>query len=97
MKLEVGEFYLSAGGEIIEINFFNKFSMFEDINCNTYFENGKCDGDCREFDLIAHIPKELHWSIVSQVYSYYQNINARNKIVRRHKNFFNKKKIIIPS
>ena len=71
MKLEVGEYYLSAGGEIIEINFLNKYSMFEDINCNSYFENGKCDGDAREFDLIAHIPKELHKHILNEINSYY--------------------------
>ena len=71
MKLEVGEYYLSAGGEIIEINFFNKYNMFEDINCNSYFENGKCDGDYREFDLIAHIPKELHLHILNEINSFY--------------------------
>ena len=71
MKLGIGEYYLSAGGEIIEINYFNKYNMFEDINCNSYFENGKCDGDCREFDLIAHIPKSLHLHILNEINSFY--------------------------
>ena len=71
MKLEVGEYYLSAGGEILEISFLNKYKMFEDINENFYFENGKCDGDCREFDLIAHIPKQLHKHILNEINSYY--------------------------
>lgn len=73
MKLEVGEYYLSAGGEIIEINFFNKYNMFEDINCNSYFENGKCDGDAREFDLIAYINKTLHLHILNEINEYYTN------------------------
>lgn len=71
MKLEVGEYYLSAGGEIVEINFLNKYNMFEDINCNSYFENGQCDGDAMQFDLIAHIPKELHKHILNEINSYY--------------------------
>lgn len=69
MKLEVGEYYLSAGGEIIEINYFNT-ETFEDINENLYFENGKCDGDCREFDLIAHIPKDLHLYLLQSINDY---------------------------
>jgi len=91
MKLEVGEFYLSAGGEIVEINFFNKFSMFEDINCNTYLENGKCNGDCREFDLIAHIPKELHYKICDLINDYHTIPIIRDSI-----NNIYKKKTTIP-
>lgn len=96
MKLEVGEFYLSARGEIIYISNETVDGEFKDLNFNLYLKNGKFIDGCMFNDLIAHIPKELHWSIVSQVYSYYSNINARNKIIRRHKNFFNKKKIIMP-
>ncbi len=70
MNLKVGEFYLSAGGEIIEINYFNT-ETFEDINENLYFENGKINGDRREFDLIAHIPKELHLHILNEINSFY--------------------------
>jgi len=95
MKLEVGKHYLSASGEIIKIDYFNS-ETFEDNSSNTYFENGKCDGDCIEFDLIAEIPDELHWSLVSQIYSYHNNINTRNKIKRRYSNFKNSKKIVIP-
>ena len=70
MKLEVGEYYLSAGGEIIEISYFNT-ETFEDINENYYKEDGVIYGDCREFDLIAHIPKELHKHILNEINSYY--------------------------
>lgn len=97
MKLEVGEFYLSACGEIVKI-YGKDEDMFLDSSLNKYFENGKArpKDKISVFDLIAHIQKELHWSIVSQVYNYYKNVNARNKIIRRHKNFFNKKKTTIP-
>ena len=80
MKLEVGKHYLSAGGEIIEINFFNKFSVFEDINCNAYFENGKCDGDRREFDLIAEIPKELHQCLIQTIKAYHTDSDFKATI-----------------
>lgn len=73
MKLEVGEYYLSAGGEIVEISFLNKYKIFEDINCNSYFENGKCDGEAREFDLIAHINKTLHLHILNEINEYHTN------------------------
>ena len=86
MKLDVGEFYLSAGGEIIEINFFNKYSMFEDINCNSYFESGECDGDCREFDLIAHIPKELHFDIIKTIKAYFTDNTTKEHIDFAYKN-----------
>ena len=70
MKLEVGEYYLSAGGEIIEISYFNGL-YFEDIDSNKYKEDGIINGDCREFDLIAHIPKALHLYILNEINSYY--------------------------
>lgn len=76
MKLEVGNFYLTAGREIIEIEFFNG-NMFEDINQNTYFENGKCDGYCREFDLIAEIPKELHQYLIQTIEDYHTDLDFK--------------------
>lgn len=72
MKLEVGEYYLSAGGEIVEIEYFDK-SVYYDTSENYYEENGKCIGDCKEFDLIAHIPKQLHKHILNEVNEYYTN------------------------
>lgn len=72
MKLEVGEYYLSAGGEIIKIVHYDKYGFrFEDENVNYYKEDGVIYGDCREFDLIAHIPKELHKHILNEIKSYY--------------------------
>ena len=85
MKLEVGEYYLSAGGEIVEISFLNKYKMFEDINCNSYFENGKCDGDAREFDLIAHIPKDLHLYLLQSINDYYIDEDFRETVKNIYK------------
>ena len=79
MKLEVGEFYLSASGEIIKIDWFNT-ETFEDNSSNTYFENGKCDGDCREFDLIAEIPKELHQYLIQTIKDYHTDSDFKNVI-----------------
>ena len=70
MKVEAKEYYLSAGGEIVQIEYFDK-SVYYDTSENYYEENGKCIGDCREFDLIAHIPKELHLHILNEINSFY--------------------------
>jgi len=70
MKLGIGEYYLSAGGEIVQIEYFDK-SVYYDTSENYYEENGKCIGDCIEFDLIAHIPKSLHLHILNEINSFY--------------------------
>lgn len=79
MKLEVGEFYLNANGEIIkivEIHINNSNTEFYDSNSNSYSENGKfyiesIVESC--IDLIAHIPKELHHSICELINDYHTN------------------------
>ncbi len=70
MKLEVGEYYLSASGEMVEIEYSDK-SVYYDIREDYYQENGKIIGGCKEFDLIAHIPKELHLHILNEINSFY--------------------------
>lgn len=76
MKLEVGEFYLSAGGEVIKIDWFNT-ETFEDNSSNTYFIDGKCDGDCREFDLIAEIPTSLHQYLIQTIKDYHTDLDFK--------------------
>lgn len=73
MKLEVGEYYLSAGGEIVQIeHMLNQVeNIYLDGSDNNYSEDGKCKGDWREFDLIAHISKELHKHILNEINTYY--------------------------
>lgn len=98
MQLEAGEFYLSAGGNIYEIDYISNNCCYTRDSGIEYFLNGKFWNDDSEssLDLIAHIPKELHWSIINQINSYHRNINSKNKIIRRYKNFCNKKSITIP-
>ena len=78
MKLEVGKHYLSAGGEVIKINYTgfaiinheNTFVFYD--TCDNYYEqDGKCIGDIREFDLIAEIPKELHQHLIQTIKAYH--------------------------
>ena len=84
MKLEVGKHYLNAGGEIVEIdytgmakiNYENTF-VFYDTSEKYYEENGKCIGDCREFDLIAEIPKELHQYLNQIIKDYYTDLDFK--------------------
>lgn len=72
MKLEVGEFYLSAYGEIVNINGKDK-DIFLDTNSNGYFLNGhvRPKDKISVYDLIAHIPKELHYKIIDIIKDYY--------------------------
>lgn len=75
MKLEVGEYYLSAGGEIAQIQLINKKeSMFpyQAISGSIYMQDGSYfEDEENEQDLIAHIPKELHLHILNEINIYY--------------------------
>lgn len=86
MKLEVGEFYLNANGEIIkivEIHINNSNTEFYDSNSNSYSENGKfyiesIVESC--IDLIAHIPKELHFDIIKTIKAYHSDNSIKEYI-----------------
>lgn len=84
MKLEVGEFYLSASGEVIEI-IIKRSNMFEDVYLNSFFEDGICNGDIRDFDLIAHIPKELHFRLCEIIEDYYIDGDVKEFIDEHYK------------
>lgn len=75
MKLEVGEYYLSAGGEIVNIQLINKKeSMFpyQAISGSIYMQDGSYFEDEEDKqDLIAHMPKQLHKHILNEINSYY--------------------------
>lgn len=74
MKLEVGEFYLSASGEIVKIVCECTFiSVFYDYEDNEYKNNGEYITKNKDRDLIAHIPKELHKMICELVNNYHTN------------------------
>lgn len=77
MKLEVGEFYLSANGNITKIIECTDCEELQDeYNYKSnddewYRHDGNYGENNSEKDLIAHIPKELHYSICSMVEDYH--------------------------
>lgn len=71
MKLEVGEFYLNARGELVNIDEVNEDKIFYDSNCFTYYEDGSYIIQETKKDLIAHIPKELHFRICELIRGYH--------------------------
>lgn len=87
LKIEVGHYYLNANGEIVKIidghdsiHFLIKDFYYYDISDNSYFENGKCSGDCREFDLIAEIPKELNQYLIQTIKDYHTDLDFKNSV-----------------
>lgn len=86
MKLEVGEFYLSAGGEIINING-KDGDMFLDTNSNGYFLNGHArpKDKISVYDLIAHIPKALHFRLCEIIEDYYIDGDVKEFIDEHYK------------
>lgn len=84
MKLEVGEYYLSAAGEIVQIQLINKKeSMFpyQSISGSIYMQNGSYfEDEENEQDLIAHIPKQLHKHILNEINSYHTDIDFRKVV-----------------
>lgn len=81
MKLEVGEFYLSASGEIVNINGKDE-DMFLDTNSNGYFLNGNVrpKDKISSYDLIAHIPKQLHFRLYEIIEDYYTDFLVKKFI-----------------
>ena len=87
MKIEVGNYYLNASGEVVKI-FGIENDMFLDGSGNGFYEDGKVRrrNKISVFDLIAEIPKELHWWIIHNINYYYRNPSTKNKIEKRFKN-----------
>jgi len=79
MKLEVGEFYLSASGEVVKITGCGKGEL-EDTNFNKYNLQGIYIKGYRSNDLIAHIPKGLHYKIIDIIKDYYTIPMIRDSI-----------------
>ena len=78
MKLEVGEFYLSASGEIFKIDSYQKGQYpFKTKNNYSYKQNGRYNDNKTELDLIAHIPKELHYRICDMIKNYHTDEKAK--------------------
>ena len=75
MKLEVGKFYLSAGGEIVQIQLINKKeSMFpyQSVSGCIFMQDGSYfEDEENQQDLISEIPKELHQYIIQTIKDYH--------------------------
>lgn len=86
MKLEVGEFYLSANGEIVNINGKDGY-MFLDTNSNGYFLNGHARPKDKTsvYDLIAHIPKKLHFRLCEIIEDYHIDIDVKELVDNNYK------------
>ena len=90
MNLEAGNYYLNANGEIVKINGSdNSLNTFLDTNDNEYKSNGVCVGGMRVFDIIAEIPKELHWNLMYNIKNFHTNKNVRKKLRRKYNNYMN--------
>ena len=77
MKLEVGEYYLSAGGNITKIvDYIDNEDNEDEYNYKSnddewYRYDGSYGTEIKNRDLIAHIPKELHLHILNEINSFY--------------------------
>lgn len=84
MKLEVGEYYLSAAGEIVQIQLINKKeSMFpyQSISGSIYMQNGSYfEDEENKQDLIAHIPKQLLNHLIVEINNYHTDSDFRKVV-----------------
>ena len=91
MKLEVGEFYLNAAGDIVKIDSYIKgVYPFKTKNNYSYKANGRYNDNETELDLIAHIPKELHYDIIKRINTYYAYSGIRDAINTNYKHIKDK-------
>lgn len=80
LKLEVGKFYMSANGEVVEIVRKKENTLYSNFNVG-YLENGRYLEEIKtKLDLIAEIPKELHQHLIKQVMDYWQDEDFRNTV-----------------
>ena len=86
MKLEVGEFYLSANGNITKIIECTDCEELQDeynykSNDNEWYRHdGNYGENNSEKDLIAHIPKELHFDIIKTIKAYHSDNSIKEYI-----------------
>jgi len=73
MKLEVGNHYLSASGEVVKITYFDEHYFYSDGG-NEYSSDGKY---LIYNDLIAEIPKELHQYIIQTIKDYHTDLDFK--------------------
>lgn len=91
MKLEVGEFYLSANGNITKIDFcikaVNSIGNYPfKSNVDEWYDiNGRYGENNSKKDLIAHIPKALHFRLCEIIEDYYIDGDVKEFIDEHYK------------
>lgn len=80
MKLEVGEFYLTEDGRIIKITENKQKDLFLDSDDYFYNEIGVNEIINTNRNLIAHIPKELHYDIIRTIKAYHTDNTIKEHI-----------------
>ena len=93
MKLEVGEFYLSAGGEIVKIEDKNSDTgLFLATNLQLYYEDGSYTLNKQSiYDLIEHIPSPLRYELLRVINEYHTNKDFKINVDENFNNLGNKK------
>lgn len=80
MKIEVGELYLTEDGRIIKIDENKQKDLFLDSDDYFYNEIGVNDIINTNRNLIAHIPKELHFDIIKTIKAYHSDNSTKEYI-----------------
>lgn len=85
IKIEQDGFYLNAIGEILHIEIRDD-GIPKDDNGYKYREDGSfLDCSNSDYDLIAYIPKELHYSVLKTINNYYKIEDCKMFIVKEFK------------
>ena len=84
MKLKVREFYLTEDGRIIKIADERGKDLFLDSDDYFYNEIGVNEIINTNRNLIAHIPKELHFDIIRTIKAYHTDNTIKEYIDNAH-------------
>lgn len=91
IKIEQDGFYLNAIGEILHIEIRDDGIPIDD-NGHKYGEDGSfLDCSNSDYDLVAYIPKELHYSVLKTINNYYKNEDCKLFIDKEFKNVHKRK------
>lgn len=80
MELKVGEFYLTEDGRIINIVEKCDDNNYLDGDDYYYDKSGINDITDTKRNIIAHIPKELHFDIIKTIKAYYSDNSTKEYI-----------------
>lgn len=92
MKLEVGEYYMTANGQIVLISEYDEdyFYPYRLAQGGGYYENGNYAEKQDHNDIIAHIPKALAFEIARITEAYHTSSSFKGIIENCYHNHLNK-------